>query len=83
MKIFFENLVFFPPFLSEQVIGAAVCSRIFVKSNDKSELEFSLVWDMPKIHFHCKMREYLRWEKFYKNSTLYLKEYLKFNLLLN
>lgn len=46
---------------TKQAIGAAVCSRIFVKSNEQRELEFSLVWDMPKVNFHCKMREYLRY----------------------
>ncbi|XP_015605113.1 non-lysosomal glucosylceramidase [Cephus cinctus] len=42
-------------------IAAAVSARTLVKDGSTSVLEFSLVWDMPKIHFHYKMREYLKY----------------------
>ncbi|XP_012264048.2 non-lysosomal glucosylceramidase [Athalia rosae] len=50
-------------------IAAAVSSRVFLKANESKDLEFALVWDMPKIHFRNKMREYMRYyTKYFHDS---------------
>lgn len=41
-------------------VGVAVCGQIKVMPNSSNELEFALAWDMPKIQFHKKIKEYTR-----------------------
>ncbi|XP_046752311.1 non-lysosomal glucosylceramidase [Diprion similis] len=54
---------------TDGLIAAAVSSRVLVKAGQIEEVEFALVWDMPKIQFHFKMREYLRYyTKYFYNS---------------
>jgi non-lysosomal glucosylceramidase len=45
----------------EKAIATAVCANTLVKAGSKGVLEFSLVWDMPKIHFHNKNTNYSRY----------------------
>ena len=47
-------------FTTEKAVGTAVCADTLVKAGCSRVLEFSLAWDMPKIHFHFKQRAHLR-----------------------
>ncbi|XP_062545738.1 non-lysosomal glucosylceramidase [Armigeres subalbatus] len=51
--------------LKSKDVAVAVSAQILVQSESSSDLEFSLVWDMPKIHFGKKAKE------FYKYYTKY------------
>ncbi|XP_074651855.1 non-lysosomal glucosylceramidase-like [Tubulanus polymorphus] len=46
-------------------IATAVCCKCSVAGNSTEDLEFSLTWDMPLIHFHSRevtyKRRYTRW----------------------
>ncbi|XP_055634667.1 non-lysosomal glucosylceramidase [Toxorhynchites rutilus septentrionalis] len=42
-------------------VAVAVSAQILVQSERSSELEFSLVWDMPKIHFAKRVKEYYKY----------------------
>lgn len=42
-------------------IGVAISNQIFVAPQSSGEFEFVLAWDMPKIQFHKKIKEYTRW----------------------
>ncbi|XP_011497450.1 PREDICTED: non-lysosomal glucosylceramidase [Ceratosolen solmsi marchali] len=46
---------------SKKSIATAVCANTLVKSGSSGTLEFSVVWDMPKIHFHNKNTNYSRY----------------------
>lgn len=41
-------------------IGVAICRQITLSPNTSDTIEFALAWDMPKIHFFKKMKEYKR-----------------------
>lgn len=41
-------------------VGVAICGQIKVAPQSNGDLEFALAWDMPKIQFHKKMKEYTR-----------------------
>ncbi|XP_052099238.1 non-lysosomal glucosylceramidase-like isoform X1 [Mytilus californianus] len=41
-------------------IGSAVCLYTTVKPGDKEDLEFTLTWDMPVVHFKARKHKYLR-----------------------
>ncbi|KAK0095164.1 hypothetical protein PV326_009081 [Microctonus aethiopoides] len=50
-------------------VAAGLCASMYVPSKELHEVAFSLVWDMPKINFHNKMREYLRYyTKYFYND---------------
>ncbi|XP_034935399.1 non-lysosomal glucosylceramidase [Chelonus insularis] len=50
-------------------VACAVCAFVRVQSNKSREIEFSLVWDMPKIRFHNGLKEYLRYyTKYFYND---------------
>ncbi|XP_043279338.1 non-lysosomal glucosylceramidase [Venturia canescens] len=40
--------------------ACAVCASTFVAAGETRDAEFSLVWDMPKIHFVDNRREWMR-----------------------
>lgn len=42
-------------------LGCAVCSQTTVASQSEIDLEFSLVWDMPKINFVGNKKQYWRY----------------------
>ncbi|XP_049963211.1 non-lysosomal glucosylceramidase [Schistocerca serialis cubense] len=42
-------------------LASAVCAKTTVPKCESREVEFALVWDMPKIHFHGKAKEYYRY----------------------
>lgn len=37
-----------------------MCREITLSPNANDTIEFSLAWDMPKIRFHKKVKEYKR-----------------------
>jgi len=41
-------------------LGAAVCAHTVVQSKESAQLEFSLAWDMPVIHFGANEHSHLR-----------------------
>lgn len=43
-------------------LGVGVCARAVVLPMGSGQLEFSLVWDMPVIHFGANEQEYLRYD---------------------
>ncbi|XP_011314940.1 non-lysosomal glucosylceramidase [Fopius arisanus] len=49
-------------------IACGVCASIRVKADEMQELEFSIVWDMPKIQFAGKAQEYSRYYTKYFNN---------------
>lgn len=42
-------------------VGVAICKQIKVMPHNSNDLEFALSWDMPKIQFHKKIKEYNRY----------------------
>lgn len=42
-------------------MAVAVSAQILVQSEGSSDLEFALVWDMPKIRFGKKTKEYYKY----------------------
>ncbi|XP_058446852.1 non-lysosomal glucosylceramidase [Malaya genurostris] len=42
-------------------VAVAVSAQILVQSECSSELNFALVWDMPKIHFTKKVKEHYKY----------------------
>ncbi|KAF7989594.1 hypothetical protein HCN44_008268 [Aphidius gifuensis] len=53
---------------TEKDIACGVCANTRLKVNETRDVEFSLVWNMPKIHFFKKKHEYMRYyTKFFKN----------------
>lgn len=47
--------------LKSKDVAVAVSAQILLQSETSSELEFSLVWDMPKIHFTKRSKEYYKY----------------------
>lgn len=43
-----------------QQVAAAVCAKCQVRANSKSQVEFSLTWDQPVIHFGSRQQLYKR-----------------------
>lgn len=41
-------------------VGVAICGQVKVMPHSSAELEFALAWDMPKIQFRKKIKEYTR-----------------------
>ena len=41
-------------------LAVAVCAKCNVRAQQKGELEFSLTWDMPVIHFGSRETKYCR-----------------------
>lgn len=39
----------------------AICGVVKVMPHTSTDLEFALAWDMPKIQFHKKIKEYTRY----------------------
>lgn len=52
-------------------LGVAVCAHTFVQSTGSAELEFSLAWDMPVIHFGANEYSHMRYfmNPLYENKT--------------
>lgn len=42
-------------------VGIAVCGQIKANAQSEMDIEFVLAWDMPRIHFHKKIKQYSRW----------------------
>lgn len=51
-----------------QQIACAVCARVLVPALSTKILEFSLVWDMPRIHFPLKSKDHIRYYTKYFGS---------------
>ncbi|XP_055544706.1 non-lysosomal glucosylceramidase [Wyeomyia smithii] len=73
-------------------VAVAVSAQILVHSESSSELEFAVVWDMPKIHFTKKMKEHFKYYTKYFGtsgdagpviSDYALKNYAKWETLIN
>lgn len=41
-------------------VGVAICGQVKVMPQSSADLEFALAWDMPKIQFRKKIKEYTR-----------------------
>ncbi|XP_063981220.1 non-lysosomal glucosylceramidase isoform X1 [Diachasmimorpha longicaudata] len=50
-------------------IACGVCASTRVKADETREIDFTLSWDMPKIHFGDKSREYFRFYTKYFSSS--------------
>lgn len=48
------------PSVKGQQLATAVCSRIAVPAGGRRVLEMALVWDMPRVFFSGRRREYRR-----------------------
>uniref|UniRef100_A0A1B6DSU6 Non-lysosomal glucosylceramidase n=1 Tax=Clastoptera arizonana TaxID=38151 RepID=A0A1B6DSU6_9HEMI len=46
---------------SGQELACAVCAKVQAKTNETSDIEFTLVWDMPVIKFSSKTRNFTRY----------------------
>lgn len=52
-------------------VAVAICGQVTVDAqSDASDIEFALVWDMPRIHFHKKVKQYSRYLFLIKNKPL-------------
>ncbi|XP_049549134.1 non-lysosomal glucosylceramidase isoform X1 [Anopheles darlingi] len=50
-------------------VAVAVSGQILVQPGTTSELQFALVWDMPKVHFQKRGKEYHRYYTKYFGKT--------------
>ncbi|XP_008548504.2 non-lysosomal glucosylceramidase [Microplitis demolitor] len=53
---------------AQKHVGCAVCTSLRIQANSTREIEFCLVWDIPKVQFHYKLRQYLRYYTKYFNN---------------
>ncbi|XP_061387409.1 non-lysosomal glucosylceramidase [Musca vetustissima] len=47
--------------LKSNDLGVAICARVALKPKSNHDLEFSLAWDMPTIHFPKKLKAHTRY----------------------
>lgn len=50
-------------------LAVALCSQVVVKPGEQQDIEFTLVWDMPIIHFTKKVKEYSKFYSKYFGKT--------------
>jgi non-lysosomal glucosylceramidase len=54
--------------LKSKDVGVAVCGQVLVKPKTEADVEFSLVWDMPKVTFNKSEKEFTRYYTKYFGS---------------
>uniref|UniRef100_A0A336KNI8 CSON012927 protein n=1 Tax=Culicoides sonorensis TaxID=179676 RepID=A0A336KNI8_CULSO len=42
-------------------LGVGICGQVSLKPESHSDIEFALVWDMPIVNFHMKLKEYSKY----------------------
>lgn len=47
--------------LKSKDVGVAICGQVLVKPGTQTDVEFSLVWDMPKVKFSKSEKEHTRY----------------------